>query len=85
MTKTEQRRINRQVRTLRADRKAWLTGKHLHWGTPWCGGPGALGHQEPVCEGCATVAWCRDRAAEVTEKIGHLEALLAPVVQGALW
>ncbi len=85
MTKTAQQKITRQLRVLRADRKAWLTGRHLHWGVSWCDGPGALGHQDPCCDGCCTRAYCRDRAAGISPEIERLEALLAPAVQGALW
>jgi hypothetical protein len=85
MTQTARRNITRQIGCLRADRKAWLTGQPLHWGQPWCHGPGSLYCEGDGCIGCASVAWCGDRAAEIGEQIGHLEALLAPVVQGALW
>ena len=85
MTKAVQRKITRQIRGLRADRKAWLTGQRLHWGMAWCDGPGALGHQVPCCEGCCTRMYCRDRAAEFSPEIERLAAMLAPVVQGALW
>lgn len=85
MTKTAQQKINRQLRVLRADRKPWLTGQHLHWGQPWCAGPGSPYCAGPGCEGCATVTWCRDRAAEIGEKIRRLQEMLAPAAQGALW
>ena len=74
MTSAVQRKITRQIRGLRADRKAWLTGQRLHWGMSWCHGPGSPYHQPP-CEGCATVLWCRDQAARITPEIERLEAL----------
>jgi hypothetical protein len=85
LTKTAGRTLNSRIRTLRAERRNWLAGRYAHWGEPWCAGPGSPYHQEPCCEGCATVAWCRDRAAEISEQITDLEASLVPAVQGALW
>lgn len=85
LTKTAVRAVNARIRVLRAERRNWLAGKYNHWGTPWCHGPGSPGHQEWPCEGCGTVAWCGDRAAEVARQIRQLEASLAPPVQGALW
>jgi hypothetical protein len=89
LTKTAQRAVSSQIRALQRDRRDWLTGKLTAdmgwWGLPWCSGPGSPGHQEPVCEGCGTVAWCRDRAAEAGQQIRRLEESLAPAVQGALW
>lgn len=85
LTKTAERAVNSKLRTLRAERRNWLAGKYAHWGEPWCAGPGSPYHQEPCCEGCATVAWCRHRAAEIAGQISQLEASLVPVVQGALW
>jgi hypothetical protein len=85
--KTQARAVNAKLRTLRRERLDWLTGKAIRdrWRMPWCTGPASPCHQEPVCEGCGTVAWCRDRAAGVGEQIRQLEASLAPTVQGALW
>lgn len=89
MTKAAERAINGQIRALQRERRDWLTGKLIAdmgwWGMPWCKGVASPYHQEPCCEGCGTVAWCRDRAAEVGERIRQLEARLAPQVQGALW
>jgi hypothetical protein len=89
LTKTATRAVNRQIRALQRERRDWLTGKLITdmgwWGIPWCRGPGCPGHQESLCEGCGTVAWCRDRAAEVAGQIRQLEASLVPEVQGALW
>jgi hypothetical protein len=85
VTKTAQRAVNRQIRALYAERRDWLTGRGMPWGVPWCAGPGSPYHQQPCCEGCGTVAWCRARAAEVGYQIRQLEASLAPQVQGALW
>ncbi len=78
-TKTAQRAISRQVRALHRQRRDWLAGRGLPWGVPWCAGPGSPYHQEPVCEGCGTAAWCKARAGEIGEQIRHLEASLAPV------
>ena len=85
LTKTATRAVNNRIRALRADRRNWLAGRYTHWGQPWCAGPGSPYHQEPGCEGCATVAWCRDRAAEVAERVRQLEATPRPEVQGVLW
>lgn len=85
VTKTAVRAVNNRIRTLQRERRDWLAGCGMPWGTPWCGGPGSPGHQEPLCEGCGTVAWCRDRAAEVAGEIRRIEASLAPAVQEALW
>jgi hypothetical protein len=75
MTKAAERTIRVRLRALRSERRNWLTGKAVAdwWGVPWCTGPGSLYHQEP-CEGCATVAWCQARAAEIAEQIRQLEA-----------
>jgi hypothetical protein len=85
LTKTAARAVNSRLRALRAERKAWLTGRYAHWGMPWCTGPASPHHQEICCDGCAVVAWCRDRAAEIGEQIKSLEASLVPAAQGALW
>lgn len=87
LTKTAQRAVNSRIRTLRADRRDWVTGKAIRdwWGIPWCTGPASPYHQEICCEGCATVAWCRGRAEEIAGEIGQLEASLMPAVQEALW
>ncbi len=87
MTKTQARALNSRLRALRAERLNWIAGKAIRewWGVPWCTGPASPHHQEICCEGCATVAWCRDRAAEIAGQIRQLEASLVPVVQGALW
>jgi hypothetical protein len=86
VTKTQIRAVNGMLRAVRRERRDSLSGKAVSdwWGVPWCTGPGSPYHQEP-CEGCGTVAWCRDRADEVGEQIRQLEASLAPVVQGALF
>ncbi len=76
LTKTAIRAVNSRIRTLRAERRNWLAGRYTHWGEPWCSGPGSPYHQEPCCEGCATVAWCRNRAAEIAAQIGQLEVSL---------
>ena len=85
LTKTATQAVNSGIRTLRAERRNWLVGRYTHWGQPWCAGPGSPYHQEPGCEGCAAVARCRDRAAEISEQITDLEASLVPTVQGVLW
>ncbi len=85
LTKTAERAVNSKLRTLRAERRNWLAGRYTHWGEPWCAGPGSPYHQEPRCEGCATVDWCRGRAEEISERITDLEGSLTPVIQGALW
>jgi hypothetical protein len=85
LTKTAVRAVNSRIRELRRERRNWLAGRYLPWGMPWCAGPASPYHQEPLCQGCGTVAWCRDRAAEISEQIRCLEASLAPAVQGALW
>jgi hypothetical protein len=85
LTKTAQRAANRQLRALQRERRDWLAGRWMPWGTPWCAGAASPYHQEPCCEGCATAAWCRDRAAEIAGQIRHLETSLAPTVQEALW
>ena len=85
MTKTRQRQANARLRVLRTERKAWRLGRCVPWGVPWCGGPSSPYHQAPLCEGCATVAWCRDRAAEITAGIARIEASVAPNVQEELW
>jgi hypothetical protein len=85
VSKTAIRKVHSKIRDLRSERRKWLVGRYLPWGVPWCSGPASPYHQEPICEGCGTVAWCRDRAAEIRERITDLEASLAPVVQGALW
>jgi hypothetical protein len=85
LTKTARRAVNSQIRALQRERRDWLAGRGMPWGTPWCHGPGHLGHQEPLCEGCGTVAWCRDRADEVSEQIRQLEAAVVPALQGVLW
>jgi hypothetical protein len=79
------RATNRQIRQMRSERKNWLAARYVPWGWPWCDGPASPHHQEICCEGCATAAWCRRRAAEIAEQIRHLEASLAPAVQGVLW
>jgi len=85
VTKTQVRAVNAKLRTLRSERRNWLAGRYVPWGWPWCDGPAGAHHQEICCEGCATVAWSRDRAAEVAGQISQLEASLVPQVQGALW
>lgn len=86
MTKTEQRRINAQLRDLRAGRKALLTGKpYANTGVPWCAGPGSPGHQDPGCDGCATAALCRWKAGHLTTRIQDLETRLTPATQDALF
>jgi len=85
MTKTAQRATNRRIRELRSERRNWLAARYVPWGWPWCDGPGSDHHQEPVCEGCATAAWCRARAVEIGEQIRQLEASLVPEVQEVLW
>ena len=85
LTKTACRAINSKIRTLRTQRRRVLDGRDLHWGVPWCHGPGSPGHQEPLCDGCGIVALCRDEAGEILEQIRQLEASLAPLVQGGLW
>ena len=85
LTKTAERAVNSKLRVLRSERRNWLGGKYTHWGMPWCAGPGSPHHQELCCEGCATVAWCRNRAAQIAGQISQLEASLVPPVQGALW
>ena len=85
MTKTEQRQVNTRLRVLRSDRKAWLAGRYVPQGVPWCYGPGSTGHQEPFCDGCGTVAWARARAAELTTEINRIEASLTPDTQEGLW
>ena len=86
LTKAAMRAVNARLRALRIERRDWLSGKAIRdwWGVPWCTGPASPYHQEP-CEGCGTVTWCRDRAAEIAEQIGQLETSLAPQIQGALW
>ena len=86
MTKAALRRINGQLRTLRAERRALLTGAvYANTGMPWCDGPGSPYHQEPLCDGCAVAALCRSKAEHVAMKISDLESRLAPVSQAALW
>lgn len=85
LTKTAGRAVNSTIRELRSERRKWLAGRYAPWGMPWCAGPDSPHHLEICCEGCATVAFCRHRAAEIAEQIGQLEAMLAPAVQGALW
>ncbi len=85
LTKTAARAVNRRIRELRVERKAWLAGRYNHWGMPWCTGPASPYHQEIACDGCAVVAWCRDRAEEIGEQIRQFEGSLAPAVQGGLW
>ncbi|WP_322756800.1 hypothetical protein [Frankia sp. Cas3] len=82
--RTETKAINAELRELRRDRKEWLTGKRLHWGQPWCTGPGSPHHQSAVsdellCEGCTTVDWCRECAAEIEVRIDVLVARLNPL------
>lgn len=84
LTKTATRGVNRQIRALQRERRDWLAGRGMPWGTLWCSGPGGPGHQD-LCEGCATVTWCQHRAAEITEQMRQLEGSLVPQVQGALW
>jgi hypothetical protein len=90
LTKTAVRAANRKIRALRAERKRWLRGEYLHWGTPWCSGPGSPYHAEAVdgsdiCEGCCTRLWIAGRVVPISEEIRRLEGLLAPVVQVTLW
>ncbi len=85
VTKTATRVVNRRIRELRTERRNWLAGRYVPWGTPWCAGPASPYHQEPCCEGCGTVAWCRARVDEAGEQIRRLESSLAPAVQEALW
>lgn len=89
MTKTARRAVNNKIRTLQRERRSWLSGRIFHemgwWGIAWCRGPGSPGHQEPVCEGCGTVAWARDEAAVIAERIRLLRESLEPAVQGGLW
>jgi hypothetical protein len=85
MTKTRAKAVNSKIRALQAERRNWAAGRYMPWGWPWCAGPGSRYHQEPCCEGCTTVAWCRQRAEEIAGQIRQLEATLAPQVQGVLW
>jgi hypothetical protein len=86
MTKTAARAVRARIRDLRTEQTALLTGfVYANTGVPWCRGPAGPGHQEPVCDGCATAALCRVKAAEVTARIRQLEASLVPQVQGVLW
>lgn len=89
MTGAARRAVNSKIRALQRERRGWLSGRIFHemgwWGIAWCRGPGGSGHQEPVCEGCGTVAWARDEAAAIADRIRQLEESLAPAVQGGLW
>lgn len=85
MTKTLRRQLARQLAGLRRQRARTLAGDLLPWGVPWCAGPGGPYHQHPFCDGCATVAWCSDRAADLAPEIARLQARLSPTEQGALW
>lgn len=76
-SKAEVRRLGAELRAVRSERLAWLTGARLHWGVAWCAGPGSAFHQSPVCEGCATVTYCRDRAAEYEPRIAALATQVA--------
>lgn len=86
MTKTQERKINAEIRKLRARGKAILRGHFLPWGVPWCPGPGAssLCHQPDLCEGCMGREWCAEQAACLVPRILALEAMLEPA-QGALF
>lgn len=90
--KTDKKTLRRQLADLRATRRDWLNGATIaQWqGMPWCSGPRSPYCQGTGCEGCMTVAYARDRAAEYTPEINRLAALLSPPqqvvsVQGALW
>ena len=85
MSKTAVRAVNRQIRRFRSERLRVLAGRDVHWGVPWCHGAGSPGHQEPLCEGCATAALASDEAAGIAERIRLLQESLAPAVQGGLW
>lgn len=85
VTKTARRAVNSKIRALRSERLKVLAGRDLHWGTPWCHGPGSPGHQKPLCEGCGIVAMAHDEAAVIADQIRQLEESLAPAVQGGLW
>ena len=85
LTKTARRAVNSKIRALRIARNRVLAGRDLHWGIPWCRGPGSPGHQDPLCEGCGTVALARDEAAVIADRIRQLEESLVPAVQGGLW
>ncbi|MCQ4043853.1 hypothetical protein ACFOSC_26610 [Streptantibioticus rubrisoli] len=74
-TKTVARAINRQIRELQRERKAWLAGEFLHWGMAWCTG-GELCRKPDPCEGCMNVAVCREKAHRIGEQITDLKAQL---------
>ncbi|MEX5632144.1 hypothetical protein [Parafrankia sp. FMc2] len=82
--KAETMRINVEVKTLRGERKAWLTGRVFvalgWWGLPWCDGPGGYGHDDSGCDGCATRLYARDRADEIGTRIDVLLSRLNPLV-----
>ena len=87
-TKAPHRAVNVRIRALQRERRDVLRCAGIPWGLALaCDGPGSLGHQEPLCEGCMHTAYRRDRANDITRQIRELQALLEPAaaVQGALW
>ena len=86
MTRTERREANTRIRRLQVERHMLLRGTvFLNTGVPWCRGPGTPGHQEPLCDGCATVDLCRWKAGHLTEEIIRIRASLRPATQQRLW
>lgn len=73
MTTTTTRRLNGELRQLRAQWRRTVTGEAVPWGVPWCS------HRapEPSCEGCCTRLWCRDLAAPIAERAAAVKAELA--------
>jgi hypothetical protein len=86
VTKTQERRINAEIRELTARGHATMRGRFLPWGVPWCPGPGRspLCHYPDLCEGCMGRELCAEQAARLVSRITALRDRLAPA-QGALF
>lgn len=80
MNKAQIKALNRRLRDLYRERKSWLTGEAiataLWYGTPWCDAAAKRQRCALDCEGCMTVATCRDRAAQYDTPIREIKAQL---------
>jgi hypothetical protein len=81
--RTEQRRINRELRDLQKQRKPLLTGRYIvdvgWWGVPYCDRPCGV----VPCEGCMTRESLREKAAPLTARIEELKRELQRLTAGS--